>query len=295
MANTRTVHLIDASAYIFRAYFALPESITDAAGAPAQATWGFGAFLLQYVEEQQPTHLGVAFDESLTTSFRNEIYPAYKAQRELPPAELKAQLDDCRELAGALGMATFVDPRYEADDLIATLCHQLLRARHRVIVVSPDKDLTQLVGPRVEMHDAARGRRYDPELVFETFGVRPGQIRDFLGLAGDSVDNIPGVAGIGAKTAVALLSAFDDLDAIYANIDQVPDLPLRGAASVCEKLIRDRDRAFLSRELATVARDAPCTARLKELRLGGPDRARLDPLLARLGFESLEKRIRETL
>jgi 5'-3' exonuclease len=295
MGTARTIHLIDASPYIFRAYFALPESITDAAGGPAQATWGFGAFLLQYVEEQQPTHLGVAFDESLSTSFRNEIYPDYKAQRELPPEALEAQLHDCRELAAAFGAATYVDPRYEADDLIGTLTHQLLRAGHRVVVVSPDKDLTQLVTRRVEMHDVARGRRYDAAGVHAAFGVRPEQIPDYLGLAGDAVDNIPGVAGIGVKTAAALLAAFDDLESLYADVDLVAGLSLRGAASVCEKLRRDRDRAFLSRELATIARDAPCRARLREMRLTGPDDERLAPLLERLGFESLGERVRRTL
>jgi len=295
MGISRTVHLIDASPYIFRAYFALPESITDRSGEPAQATWGFGAFLLQYVEEQEPTHLGVAFDESLSTSFRNELYPAYKAQRELPPEDLAAQLRDCRELAAGLGAATFVDPRYEADDLIGTLTHQLLRLGHRVVVVSPDKDLTQLVNRRVEMHDVARGRRFDAAGVHATFGVRPEQIPDFLGLAGDAVDNIPGVAGIGNKTAAALLAVFDDLESIYVDVGRVAGLPLRGAASVCEKLRRDRDRAFLSRELATIARDAPCRARLREMRLTGPDADRLQPLLERLGFESLQERIRRVL
>lgn len=293
MGASRTVHLIDASPYIFRAYFALPESITDTSGEPAQATFGFGSFLLKYIEEQRPTHLGVAFDESLSTSFRNEIYPDYKAQRELPEQELEAQLHDCRELAAALGAATYSDQRYEADDLIGTLTHQLLRRGHRVIVVSPDKDLAQLVTPRVEMHDIARDRRYNPRRVKQTFGVHPRQIADFLGLAGDAVDNIPGVRGIGNKTAVALLAVFDDIEAIYDDIGRVAELPLRGAASIAEKL--RRDRAFLSRELATIARDAPCRADLREMRLTGPDNARLDPLLQRLGFEGLAKRIAASL
>jgi 5'-3' exonuclease len=294
MATRRTIHLIDACPYVFRAWFALPEGIVDADGEPAQATYGFATFLLRYLEEQRPTHLGVAFDESLTTSFRNELYPDYKANRELPPAGLERQLRDCRELARGLGAATYVDPRYEADDLIGTLTTQLARRGHRVVIVSPDKDLAQLVRPRVVMHDIFRGVRYDTRGVRNGFGVRPERIPDLLGLAGDAVDNIPGVAGVGLKTARALLEMFDDLEDLYARLEEVTELPLRGARSVAERLSRQREQAFLSRRLATIARDAPHRARLRELRVVRRDRAGLEALLSRLAFDRLRERIEAT-
>jgi 5'-3' exonuclease len=278
------VHLVDASPYIFRAYFSLPESLTAPDGRPVNAVYGFKEFLLRLVATEEPTHLGIAFDESLTTSFRNEIYPAYKAQRELPPAELEAQLKDCQEVAAALGAAVYVSQRYEADDLIATLVHRLAAGGHGAVVVTSDKDLAQLVSERVTLLDYARETRYGPAEVEEKFGVRPDQIADFLALAGDSVDNIPGVKGVGKKTAVALLRAFGDLDALYARLAEVADLPLRGAASVRRKLEEQREAAFLSRRLTVVAVDAPVEADLDALRCTGPDAALLEPLFARLGF-----------
>ncbi len=283
-----TVHLVDASPYIFRAYFSLPETMTDPKGRPVNAVYGFKEFLLQLAKTEQPTHLGVAFDESLTTSFRNEIYPEYKAQRELPPAELEAQLKDCQEVTAALGAAVFVSRRYEADDLIGTLVHRLTDKGHGAVVVTSDKDLAQLVSEDVTLLDFARDIRYGPAEVEEKFGVRPDQIADFLALAGDAVDNIPGVKGVGKKTATALLRAFGDLDALYARLDEVADLSLRGAASVGRKLAEQRDQAFLSRRLTVVAVDAPAAADLDELRYTGADPALVGPLFDRLGFGRAE-------
>ncbi|MEE8526179.1 MAG: 5'-3' exonuclease H3TH domain-containing protein, partial [Thermoanaerobaculia bacterium] len=262
--TTHTIHLVDASPYIFRGFFSLPASMTGKAGLPVNAVYGFTQFLLRLIDEEDVTHLGLAFDKSLTTSFRNEIYPPYKAQRDLPPPELEAQLDWCQEIGEALGAAIYVDLRYEADDLLAALCHQLEPAGHRLVVVTSDKDLAQLVSERVTLFDFARGERYGPDEVLVKFGVRPRQIADYLGLAGDSVDNIPGVKGVGKKTAAALLAALGDLDAIYRRLDEVANLSIRGAKSLRKKLEEQRDMAFLSRRLATVARDAPATADLDE-------------------------------
>ena len=286
-----TAHLVDASPYIFRSYFSLPATITDPEGRSVGAVYGFASFLLKLIQDEAPTHLAVAFDGSLTTSFRNEIYPAYKAQRDLPPPELEAQLDDCRELAAALGAATFIDRRYEADDLIGTLCRGLVAAGHRVVVVSSDKDLCQLVGDRVVFLDAAHDRRYGPEQVLEKFGVRPRQIPDFLGLAGDAVDNIPGIRGIGKKTAAALLVEFADLEALYERLERVAELPLRGARSLAARLEAGREEAFLSRRLAVLADDAPVAAGLERLTLDGAERETVERLFARLGFQGLIERI----
>ncbi|MEM9802739.1 MAG: 5'-3' exonuclease H3TH domain-containing protein [Planctomycetota bacterium] len=282
----RLLHLVDASPYIFRAYFSLPTSITDRSGRPANAARGFLDMLSRLVRDEEPEHLLVAFDGSLTTSFRNDIYPAYKSSRELPDEELTAQLEDCYELAEAIGAMTCIDERYEADDLVATAKARFASAFDATVVVTADKDLTQLVDESTVFLDFAKGVRLGPDGVKERFGVRPEQIRDFLGLAGDSVDDIPGVRGVGPRTAVALLAEFDDLDALYADLDRVATLSIRGAKTLGPKLAEHREMAFLSRELATCATDAPLDLELDSLAYHGADAARLEPLLERLGLES---------
>ncbi len=286
-----TVYLVDASPYIFRAYFSLPDSLSDGEGKPANAVYGFAAFLLKLLEEERPSHLGVAFDESLTTSFRNDLYPDYKAQRELPPPELEAQLESCQELARGLGAAVYVSHGYEADDLIGTLAERLVEAGAEVVVVTSDKDLTQLVGARVALLDFAAGARYGPAEVREKFGARPEQIADLLALAGDPVDNIPGVEGIGRKTAAALLAHFESIEDLFRRLEVVEGLPLRGARSVRAKLAAGREKALLSKRLARVALDAPVDADLEGLLLRGPESEVLEPLLERLGSERLRRRI----
>lgn len=291
MSAPRTVHLVDASPYVFRAFFSLPSSIVDPAGNSVNAVRGFADFLCRYLAEEEPTHVAVAFDESLTTSFRNDLFPAYKAQRELPPPELEAQLAACQEVAAAFGLAVFADDRYEADDLIATLCRALTKKGHHAVVVTSDKDLAQLVDERVELYDFAKSARLRATEVRAKFGVGPVQIPDYLGLAGDSVDNIPGVPGVGAKTAAALLGAFPDLDELYERLDEVPTLAIRGARTLPAKLEQHRELAFLSRELATVAVDAPARATLRDLEWKGADPLLVDPLFERLGLGGLRGRV----
>jgi DNA polymerase I len=286
-----TVHLIDASPYIFRSYFSVPATVVDRAGNPANAVHGFTTFLLRYLAEERPTHALVAFDRSLTTSFRNEIYPDYKAQRELPPPELEAQQRDCMAVAEAMGFPVAADERFEADDLIATALERCRRTGVDFVVVSSDKDLAQLVGEDAVLFDFAKDVRYDAAAVEAKFGVGPDRIVDLLALAGDAVDNIPGVRGIGPKTAVALLAALGSLEAIYANLDAVASLDMRGAAGVRRKLEAHRELAFLSRRLATVARDAPVKGSLAAFAIRPPDEGALDALFDRLGFGGLRRRI----
>ncbi len=287
----KTVHLVDASPYVFRAWFSLPDSMTAPDGRPVNAVYGFLGFLLRYLAEEEPTHMALAFDESLTTSFRNELYPDYKAQRELPPAELERQFVDCRRVGEALGLSCFADERYEADDLVGTLCARLADEGHDVVVTTVDKDLAQLVGERVRLYDFAAGERYGPDEVVAKWGVRPEQVADYLGLMGDAVDNIPGVKGVGAKSAAALLGVYPDLDAVYADLDGVAALPVRGARSLAEKLRAQRDVAFLSRTLATVATDAPADAALADLAWRGADRAATEAVLDELGFGRVRERV----
>lgn len=292
MAGTRqTVHLVDASPYVFRAFFSLPDAIRTPEGEPVNAAYGFASFLLKLIAEEEVSHLAVMFDESLTSSFRNELYAGYKAQRELPPPELEAQLGACQELSRAFGAATFSDDRLEADDIIGCVAEQVTAAGHRAVVVTSDKDLAQLVSADVELYDFAKDERLGPGEVLERFGCRPGQVPDLLGLQGDPVDNIPGVPGVGKKTARALLAEFDDLDDLYARLDDVAGLSFRGAGTLAPKLEEHREIAFLSRRLATVVRDADFDGTLEALAYPGADPAAVDPLFERLGFEKIRDRI----
>ncbi len=282
-----TVHLIDASPYIFRAFHSLPSSIKDPGGNPVNAIYGFTAFLIKYLAEEKPTHMAVTFDKNFNRSFRNKIYPQYKAHRPDAPAEIEAQNVPCLEVAEAMGMAVFIDPDYEADDLIATIIEQTSESGCHYVVVTSDKDLCQLVDDRITIYDFAKHTRLDAKAVEAKFGVRPDQITDFLGLAGDAVDNIPGVRGIGPKTAAQLLQKYGSLEGIYENLPAMLASRARGAGSTAAKLAADVKLAGLSKRLATVARDAPIRTTLAELEYKGPDEARAAAMFEKLGFKTL--------
>jgi len=292
---SRTVHLVDASPYVFRAFHSLPATIVDSTGRPANAVYGFAGFLLRLLADERPSHLGVCFDGSLTTSFRNELYADYKAHRDPPPAELEAQVADCREMARLMGARTFVDQRFEADDLIATLVRRVLERGWKAVVVTSDKDLTQLVSDRVTLLDFAREVRLGPAEVAAKLGVRPDQVPDYLGLAGDSVDNIPGVRGVGPKSATALLARWDGLEGIYAEVDRVVELEIRGAKSLRDRLLAGREDALLSKRLATVVDTVTLDGSPTDLELRPPDEPALERLCSRLGFRTLPGRIRQQL
>jgi DNA polymerase-1 len=287
-----TVYLVDASPYIFRAHFSLPSSIKTPDGRPIAASYGFTSFLLKLIADEKPTHLAVALDRNLSSSFRNDFYPAYKQQRELPPPELEAQIDDCREIAAAVGAATFIDDRYEADDLIGAFCARLEKDGHGGVIVTSDKDLAQLVTERTTLFDFGKGVRLDAAGVREKFSVRPDQITDYLGLAGDTVDNIPGVKGIGPKSAAELLARYGHLEDLYSRLDELPRSNLRGAKSLHAKLAASREIALLSKQLATVAREVPgVKTDLKGLEYRGADAARVEELFGRLGFNRIRERV----
>ncbi|MDH3689456.1 MAG: exodeoxyribonuclease IX [Gammaproteobacteria bacterium] len=273
-----SLYLIDASIYIFRAYFTVSDTVTDNLGEPFNAVYGYGHFLCDVLEQTSAEYVGVAFDESLTTSFRNDLYPAYKANRELPPAELVTQFEQCKALTEAVGLSVFSSQRYEADDLIGTIAHRMRNAM-QMIIVSADKDLTQILDLDDLLWDFSRNRRFRVTDVASRFGVTPGQIPDYLALAGDPVDNIPGVAGIGPKTAARLLASFGDLDGIYRNIDAVAELGFRGARRASCKLREGRERVYLWRRLATVAVDAPIQVSMQRLRRRPVESSKVDSLL----------------
>lgn len=252
-----TVYLIDASIYIFRAWFSVPDSMRGENGMPINAIYGFCRFLTEFVERSRPQHVAIAFDENLTQSFRNDVYPEYKMNRELPHEDLKNQFRFCKRLAQAAGFHCVGSDRYEADDLIATLCASMREQGFRSGIVSGDKDLAQLLRGDDFWWDFARNQQLMAPQVVEKFGVPPETIQDYLGLCGDAVDNIPGVPGVGPKTAVALLQAYGTVEGVYENLEAIPTLSLRGAKSLPAKLVEHKDKAFLSKQLATVAYDAP--------------------------------------
>jgi 5'-3' exonuclease len=277
-------YLIDASVYIFRAWHSMPDRFEDPAGNPTNAVYGFARFLCELLEQTRADRVAVAFDESLTTSFRNEIYPEYKANRDPAPEALKRQFAWCQDLGRALGLTVCADSYYEADDLIATLAEQCRSRQQSVCVVTGDKDLAQLLVDDDHWWDFSRRRRLDRQGVFDHFGVHPHQIADFLALTGDSVDNIPGVPGVGPKTASALLARFGSLDAIYGRLDEIAWLKIRGAKTLAAKLREHEAAARLARRLTGLHREVPVLAEAGELQRSGGDADALDALLDSLGF-----------
>ncbi|HTD29876.1 MAG TPA: 5'-3' exonuclease H3TH domain-containing protein [Xanthomonadaceae bacterium] len=250
-------YLVDASMYVFRAWHSIPPDLLDADGFPTNAVHGFTRFMLELLERQRPDCIVVAFDASLESSFRNTLYPAYKANREPAPEELRRQFAHCAALCHALGLSVLVDSHYEADDLIGTALQRLRAQGRRGVIVSADKDLSQLLRDDDEQWDYARDQRWRADGVKARYGVHAHQIADYLGLTGDAVDNIPGVPGIGAKTAAILLAHFETLDALLKRHAEVAFLRLRGAALHSGRLREHRELALLCRQLATIVLDVP--------------------------------------
>jgi 5'-3' exonuclease len=289
------VYLIDASVYVFRAYYSMPPDMRDTDGNPVHAVYGFARFLADLIERAKPEYIAVAFDGSLATSFRNQIYPPYKANREPAPPDLKLQFERCREFCGHLGLAWFHSSEYEADDIIGTLVHRVREEGLRTTLVTRDKDLAQLVGPGDVYWDYAGDTRYHYHEIEARFGVAPERYADYLALTGDAVDNIPGVPGVGPKTAAALMKAFATLDHLFDGLDQVASLPLRGAGTLAAKLARHRDAAYLAQALTRIHCAMPLPVTRADLRRRPPDVAGLDRFFDGQGFGSLLRRQMERL
>jgi DNA polymerase I len=247
------VLLLDASGFIFRAYFGLPH-LTTATGLPTNALYGFSRMMEKLITEFSPQRCVVVFDAG-RENFRHALYPAYKANRKEMPSDLAQQMPYFTQIASALGFTTLALPGYEADDLIGTLCSQL---SERVTVVTGDKDLTQLVNNRVSLYDAMKDRWTDHENVKDYYGVAADQFIDYLAIVGDSSDNIPGIRGVGPKSAVALLNHFKTLDRMLAEQEVIKDLKgLRGKDSITQAVKEGSDTIKLSRVLATIKCDIP--------------------------------------
>ncbi|WP_159017177.1 5'-3' exonuclease [Cognatiluteimonas profundi] len=283
------LYLVDASLYVFRAWHSMPDTFRDDDGWPTNAVHGFARFLLELLEREQPSHIAVAFDEALDSCFRNALYPAYKANREPAPEELRRQFGQCKALCVALGLVVLAHREYEADDLIGSALHVARKRGHHGVIISADKDLSQLLEGLDEQWDFARGQRWGATGVKARHGVHAHQIADYLALCGDAVDNIPGVPGIGAKTAVVLLAHFGSLDVLLSRIEEVPYLRFRGAAQAAARLRLHREQALLCRQLSTIALDAPLDG-ARDFTRGQPDGVALAALSQALGFGPLTRR-----
>jgi 5'-3' exonuclease len=278
------VYLIDASVYVFRAWYGQQVELRDAEGQPTHALYGFARMLADVLERRRPRYVGVAFDESFGRGHRHAMFPAYKANREPTPPELRRQFGLCREWCRHLGVAEFASTEYEADDLIGTLAHQVRAEGLRVTVVSRDKDLSQLLGPGDKYWDYADATEYGYEQLPGKFGVCPERMADYLALMGDSSDNIPGVPGIGSKTAAAIMQRYASLDALYEDLPGTADLPVRGAAGLAAKLVAHREAAFLARALTRIHCEAPMPPGRAHLERRAPALEAVTEFCARHGF-----------
>ena len=271
------IFLIDASVYVFRAYHSVLPDMRDRDGNSMHAVFGFARFLGDLLERVRPKYIAVAFDQRRADSYRSRIYPPYKANRERAPADLVLQFERCRELCAHLGVAMFVDPEYEADDIIGSLAVLMRAEGVRAAYITRDKDLAQLMREGDLFWDYGARSQFGYHDIERHFGVAPERFADYLALTGDEVDNIPGVPGVGHRTAASLMKAFRSLDDLYQDLPQVAQLKLRGAGSLVGKLSAHREAVFLSRQLTRIACD---------LKLGGVGATALQrrmPNLATLG------------
>ncbi len=275
------LYLLDGSSYLYRAYYGIRELATTG-GMPTNAVFGFTRMLLGLLQENRPDYLAVVFDPPREETFRRKIYPAYKANRDAMPEDLAPQLPYIRKVLQALNIPALEAPGFEADDVIATLARTYAADGIEVTVVTGDKDLLQIVNDRVVLLDTMKGKYSGPQEVLERFGVPPELVADVLGLAGDTADNIPGVPGIGEKTAAKLVRRFGSLEKVLQWQSLVNGKMRR------KNLYSHADQALLSKRLATVRYDVPLEVSLADLQSRTPNLQDLIPLLRELEFTALE-------
>ncbi|MDA7490116.1 DNA polymerase I [Candidatus Pelagibacter ubique] len=285
--KTDHFYLIDGSGYIFRAYYALPPLTRKSDGLPVGAVSGFCSMLFKLLEDsksnenlQKPTHFAVIFDAARKT-FRNEIYSDYKANRSEAPDDLAPQFEYIRKSVVAFNLPSVDLPNYEADDLIATYVEQILAKGAKVTIVSSDKDLMQLYRKDVRIFDPMKNKFITPEDIVAKFGVGPEKVIDVQSLAGDSSDNVPGVPGIGVKTAAELINKYGTLEKLLDNAQEIKQNKRR------ETLIENKDKAIISKKLVTLMKDAPVERKLEEFHLKKIDKNKLYKFLREMEFNRL--------
>jgi 5'-3' exonuclease len=281
--------IVDAHYQIFRAYHSLP-ALEAPDGTPTGALRGYAAQLIRFLARQQPSHVIAAFDHDLT-SFRNQLFPGYKHGRTEAPADLEPQFALCAEATRALGIPVCEAEGYEADDVIASLVRRFAALGMQVFIVSADKDLGALVGERVQLFDLRSETAAGRAEIEARLGVPPERIADWLALAGDAVDNVPGVPGIGAKTAAALLRCWDGIDAIPRDAEALAERGIRSPARVARALAESAEAIALSRALVRLRDDLPLELEIEQARWNGADRERLAALFERLGVQNLLARV----
>lgn len=271
------LYLIDGSSYIFRAYYGIRADLSTSEGFPTNAVYGFANMLLKFLREYEPRYLGIVFD-SEGEVFRNEIYPEYKANRDEAPESLKLQFPKIFELVKAFSIPMLAMEGYEADDIMGTIARA--QKESKVVLITGDKDFCQLVSENVTLVDTMRERVTGEREVRRKYGVEPGQMVDFFALVGDKVDNVPGVAGVGEKTASALISKYGNLEGVYGNLDEL-------RPSVARRLREHKNDAYLSRELVTIKTDVDIETKIEDFKYGGYAAEDLREILSELEFEKL--------
>ena len=280
---SNNVYLIDSSIYVFRAWFTVPDNIVNKENEPVNAVYGFADFVYQFLQQAKPNYVGFAFDESLSTSFRNELYPEYKANRDPAPEELKRQFAYCREFLRALGLFEAGSPHYEADDLIGTLAQRARKRGKRVTILSSDKDLAQLITENDVLWDFAKGQRHSIPQIKKRFGVFPEQIADQLAIAGDKVDNIPGAPGIGMATAAKLLNRFSSLDKLIEKHEEIESMKIRGAKRIQNLISEHQELLLLYKKLTTINCDVDFSSPIR-LKRKTPNIDELQSLFDKFNF-----------
>ncbi|MEN4785155.1 DNA polymerase I [Pantoea agglomerans] len=275
--------LVDGSSYLYRAYHAFPP-LTNSAGEPTGAMYGVLNMLKSLLAQYNPSHVAVVFDAKGKT-FRDELFEHYKSHRPPMPDELRAQIEPLHEMVRAMGLPLLAVSGVEADDVIGTLALEAEKKGLSVLISTGDKDMAQLVTPAITLINTMNNTILGPEEVEQKYGVPPALIIDFLAMMGDSSDNIPGVPGVGEKTAQALLQGLGSMQTIYDNLDKVADLGFRGAKTMATKLEQNRDVAFLSYQLATIKTDVELALPCEELTVTEPDTEALQALFSRYEFK----------
>ena len=285
--KTDHFYLVDGSGYIFRAYYALPPLSRKSDGLPTGAVSGFSNMLFKLLEESRsddsenkPTHFAVIFD-SARKNFRNEIYKDYKANRSEAPDDLVPQFEYIRKAVKAFNLPSIEQLNYEADDLIATYAKQIINVGAKVTIISSDKDLMQLVSNKIRLFDPMKSKVIGEKEVIEKFGVKPEQVIDVQSLAGDSSDNIPGVPGIGIKTAAELIKKYKTLDNLLKRAEEIPQKKRK------ETLIENKDLALLSKKLVTLKNNVPIENKIENFDIRDIEKDKLYDFLREMEFNRL--------